>query len=88
MLDSKVHLNTYGSAITSRRGKSHQAPKYQNNRPTYITLTDFMRIQNEINPINAEYENRKAYEEKLKKLSLAKYKNWADSLEMKKKELI
>ena len=25
-----------------------------------------MRIQNEINPINAEYENRKAYDEKLK----------------------
>ena len=47
-----------------------------------------MIIQNEINPINAEYENRKAYEEKLKKLSQAKSKNWADSLEMKKKERI
>ena len=44
-----------------------------------------MRIQNEINPINAEYENRKAYEKKLKKLSIAKSKNWKDSLEMKKK---
>ena len=62
-----------------------RSPKHNYNRPTYITLSDFMRIQNEINPINAEYENRKAYEEKLKKLSLAKSKNWADSLEMKKK---
>lgn len=82
---SKTRLNTYGATITARRGKSMKSPKHIYNRPTYITLSDFMRIQNEINPINAEYENRKAYEEKLKKLSLAKSKNWADSLEMKKK---
>ena len=83
-MHSKTRLNTFGT-ITSKRGKSMRSPKNIYNRPTYITLTDFMRIQNEINPINAEYENRKAYEEKLKKLSLAKSKNWADSLEMKKK---
>ena len=86
---TKSRLNTYSGGgtltTTSRRGKSQRSPKHMYNRPTYITLSDFMRIQNEINPINAEYENRKAYEEKLKKLSLAKSKNWADSLEMKKK---
>ena len=79
---SKTRLNTFGSTNIKKRGNS-MSNRY--NRPNYITLTDFMRIQNEINPINAEYENRKAYEEKLKKLSLAKSKNWADSLEMKKK---
>ena len=86
-MQSMTRLNTYGNSntITAKRGKSMNTPKYIYNRPTYITLSDFMRIQNEINPINAEYENRKAYEEKLKKLSLAKSKNWADSLEMKKK---
>ena len=85
---TKSRLNTFSGgsiASTARRGKSQRSPKHIYNRPTYITLSDFMRIQNEINPINAEYENRKAYEEKLKKLSLAKSKNWADSLEMKKK---
>ena len=84
-MQSKTRLNTYAATIPARRGKSQRSPKHKYNRPTYITLSDFMRIQNEINPINAEYENRKAYEEKLKKLSLAKSKNWADSLEMKKK---
>lgn len=82
---SKTRLNTIENNNTSRRGNSVRSPKRIYNRPTYITLTDFMRIQNEINPINAEYENRKAYEEKLKKLSQAKSKNWADSLEMKKR---
>ena len=82
---SKTRLNTLGNTNSTRRGNSMKSPKHIYNRPTYITLTDFMRIQNEINPINAEYENRKAYEEKLKKLSQAKSKNWADSLEMKKK---
>ena len=82
---AQTRLNTLGTSKTTRRGKSMNNSKHNYNRPTYITLSDFMRIQNEINPINAEYENRKAYEEKLKKLSLAKSKNWADSLEMKKK---
>ena len=54
-------------------------------RPTYITLSDFMRIQNEINPVNSEYENRKAYNNKLKMLSQTKSKNWPDSIEMRKK---
>ena len=53
--------------------------------PSYITLSDFMRIQNEINPVNSEYENRKAHNEKLKMLSQTKSKNWPDSIEMRKK---
>ena len=80
---TKTRLNTINNPSSTRRVHSIGPRKY--NRPTYITLTDFMRIQNEINPINAEYENRKAYEKKLKKLSIAKAKNWKDSLEMKKK---
>ena len=80
---SKTRLNTISNTSTNRRLHSIGNRNYK--RPTYITLTDFMRIQNEINPINAEYENRKAYERKLKKLSVAKAKNWKDSLEMKKK---
>ena len=53
--------------------------------PSYITLSDFMRIQNEINPVNSEYENRKAHNMKLKMLSQTKSKNWPDSIEMRKK---
>ena len=53
--------------------------------PTYITLSDFMRIQNEINPVNSEFENRKAYNSRLKGLSQTKSKYWPDSIEMKKK---
>ena len=83
MLLYKTPLNTISNVKSTRHGKSMGPRNYK--RPTYITLTDFMRIQNEINPINAEYENRKAYEKKLKKLSIAKSKNWKDSLEMKKK---
>ena len=80
---SKTRLNTISNTSSHRKGRSIGPQNYK--RSTYITLTDFMRIQNEINPINAEYENRKAYEVKLKKLSIAKAKNWKDSLEMKKK---
>ena len=74
---TKSRLNTIsgGRTIpTSRRGKSQRSPKHMYNRPTYITLSDFMRIQNEINPINAEYENRKAYEKKIKKIKFSKIK--------------
>ena len=53
--------------------------------PSYITLSDFMRIQNEINPVNSEYENRKSHNIKLKMLSQTKSKNWPDSIEMRKK---
>ena len=62
-----------------------KSKNYSNKFPTYITLSDFMRIQNEINPLNSELENRKAYNNKLRMLSQMKSKNWADSLEMKKK---
>ena len=80
---SKTRLNTISNVESRKRVLSFGLRKHKH--PAYITLTDFMRIQNEINPINAEYENRKAYERKLKKLSIAKSKNWKDSLEMKKK---
>ena len=56
-----------------------------NKPPVYITLSDFMRIQNEINPVNSEYENLKTYSNKLRMLSQTKSKNWPDSLEMRKK---
>ena len=59
--------------------------KGPNKLPTYLTLSDFMRIQNEINPLSSEYDNRKAYNSKLRMLSQTKSKNWPDSLEMKKK---
>ena len=85
---TKSRLNTIsggGTIATSRRGKSQRSPKHMYNRPTYITLSDFMRIQNEINPVNSEYENRKAHNMKLKMLSQTKSKNWPDSIEMRKK---
>jgi hypothetical protein len=65
--------------ITAPKTKTHRK------KPMYMTLTDFMRIQNEIIPSNAEYENRKALDIRLKTLSATKAKNWPDSLEMKKK---
>ena len=66
---------------------SRSKPKLLHNKlPTYIKLSDFMRIQNEINPVNSEFENRKAYNSKLRMLSQTKSKNWPDSLEMKKKD--
>ena len=76
---------------TMQRNKSDYCVVKQNpyrskiKRPSYITLSDFMRIQNEINPVNSEYENRKAHNEKLKMLSQTKSKNWPDSIEMRKK---
>ncbi len=38
-------------------------------RPNIITLSDLTRIQQEINPVSEEEQNRKHHEEKLKKLS-------------------
>ena len=72
---NKSDLCVIHSRVTHTRAK----------RPTYITLSDFMRIQNEINPVNSEYENRKAQNNKLKLLSQTKSKNWPDSIEMRKK---
>ena len=53
-----------------------------------ITLSDFLRIQNTIVPSNQEkieQENRKAYDENLKKKSHARMREWPDSIEMGKK---
>lgn len=65
-----------------------QSSKYKSNIPkraSYITLTDFMRIQNEIVPSNIEYESRKERDNQLKQISQTKASNWPDSIEMKKK---
>ena len=75
-----MHRNKSDYCIIKTKGNY---PKLK--PPEYITLSDFMRIQNEINPLNAEYENRKAHNFKLKMLSQTKSKNWPDSIEMKKK---
>ena len=54
-------------------------------RPIHIPLSDFIRIQNSISPVNTELEERQAYEERLKRLSKEKSQKWNDSLEKKKK---
>ena len=54
-------------------------------RPSRIALSDFIRIQNSISPMNTEIEERHAYEEHLRILSKNKSKNWNDSIEKKKK---
>ena len=60
--------------------------KTQRNYPVSMTLTDFIRIQNQIVPSNTEYENRKALDLKLKTVSATKTKKWPDSLELKRKK--
>ena len=79
-MQKKLYRNKSDFCLNEK--KLHQ---FYSKKPTYITLSDFMRIQNEINPVNAELENRIAYNEHLKLLSQNKSKNWPDSLEMKKK---
>ena len=58
---------------------------YDFDRPNHIALSDFIRIQNSIAPMNTEIEERHAYEERLRILSKNKSKNWNDSIEKKKK---
>ena len=58
---------------------------YNFDRTNHIPLSDFIRIQNSICPTNTEAEERHAYEERLRKLSLQKSQHWADSLEQKRK---
>lgn len=53
-----------------------------------ISLSDFMRIQNTIVPSNfdkIENDNRRAYDERIKKQSQARMRQWPDSIEMSKK---
>ena len=69
----------------TQRNSHSKSKNFSRKLPAYITLSDFMRIQNEINPVNSELENRKEYNNKLRMLSQTKSKNWPDSLEMKKK---
>ena len=73
-------LTKKNKSISNLRYKS-----YNFEGPNHIALSDFIRIQNSICPINTEIEERRAYEERLRMLSKNKSKNWNDSLEQKKK---
>ena len=73
-------LTKKNKSISNLRYKS-----YNFEGPNHIALSDFIRIQNSICPINTEIEERRAYEERLRILSKNKSKNWNDSLEQKKK---
>ena len=73
-------LTKKNKSISNLRYKS-----YNFESPNHIALSDFIRIQNSICPINTEIEERRAYEERLRILSKNKSKNWNDSLEQKKK---
>ena len=79
MLSSKTETK---SPITPRykSNKSHNFP-----RPSRIALSDFIRIQNSISPLNTEAIEREKYENHLRMLSKEKSKNWKDSIEQKKK---
>ena len=58
---------------------------YTFSRPSRIALSDFVRIQNSISPLNTEAIERQNYENHLRMLSKEKSKNWNDSVEQKKK---
>ena len=58
---------------------------YNFSRPSRIALSDFIRIQNSISPLNTEVIERQKYEDHLSMLSKNKSKNWNDSVEKKKK---
>ena len=74
--------------MLNEKNKNKSAFRYKSynfERPSHIALSDFIRIQNSISPINTEIEERNAYKERLRRLSKEKSKNWNDSLEKKKK---
>ena len=74
--------------MLNEKNKNKSAFRYKSynfERPSHIALSDFIRIQNSISPINTEIEERNSYEERLRRLSREKSKNWNDSLEKKKK---
>ena len=58
---------------------------YNFSRPSRIALSDFIRLQNSISPLNTEVIERQKYEDHLSMLSKNKSKNWNDSVEKKKK---
>ena len=53
---------------------------YNFTRPSRIALSDFIRIQNSISPLNTEIIERQTYEEHLRNLSKEKSKHWNDSV--------
>ncbi len=74
--------------MLSTKKKSLSGIRYKSQnftRPSRILLSDFIRIQNSISPINTEAIERENYENHLRMLSKEKSKNWKDSLEQKKK---
>jgi hypothetical protein len=62
------------------RYKSHNF-----SRPSRIALSDFIRIQNSISPLNTEIIERQNYDNNLRMLSKNKSINWNDSVEQRKK---
>jgi hypothetical protein len=73
-------LSKKNKNISNLRYKS-----YDFENTNHIALSDFIRIQNTISPVNTEKEERQAYEERLRLLSKNKSTKWNDSLEKKKK---
>lgn len=71
-----------------QRSKTSRKAKASATDTATISLTDFLRIQNTIVPSNKEKienDNRKLYDEKIKKISTARMRQWPDSIEMAKK---
>ena len=75
MLSSKPKKNPTGIRYKS----------YNFSHPSRIALSDFIRIQNSISPLNTEVLERQTYENHLRNLSKEKSKHWSDSVEQKKK---
>ena len=71
------------SKSTPKNPKAYKS--YTFSRPSRIALSDFVRIQNSISPLNTEAIERQNYENHLRMLSKEKSKNWNDSVEQKKK---
>lgn len=79
-------LNSMSRSKPNTSRTTKKAPK--DRQTATITLSDFMRIQNQIVPSNFEkneIDSRKAYDEKLKLQSHARMRQWPDSIELSKK---
>ena len=73
------------SKSVNKNPKGLRYKSYNFSRPSRIALSDFIRIQNSISPLNTEVIERQTYEDHLRMLSKEKSKNWNDSVEQKKK---
>ena len=61
------------SKSTPKNPKAYKS--YNFSRPSRIALSDFIRIQNSISPLNTEAIERQNYEDHLRMLSKEKSKN-------------